>query len=291
MNAVARLTDVRKTYGATTALDGVSLELRSGEVLGLLGPNGAGKTTAVALLAGLRRADAGTVELLGGSPSDAAVRRRVGVTPQATGFPETLRVSEIADFVCRHYDNVRPVADVLARFQLTDLAQRQAGGLSGGQRRRLAVALAFAGSPEVVLLDEPTTGLDVESRRRVWDGVHAFVADHGGSVLLTTHDMAEVEALATHVVVLRHGEVVADDTVARVRALVGVKQVGFAGESDGNLPGAVRVERRDGRVLVMTTDADGLVRRLVTSGQQFADLEVRSASLEDAFLTLTGAES
>jgi len=288
MTEVARLQDVFKSYGSTRALDGVTFALRKGEVHALLGPNGAGKTTAVALLAGLRRPDAGSVELLGGDPQDPAIRRRVGVTPQGTGFPETLRIGEIADFVCRHFPGADAAA-LLARFDLTELAGRQTGGLSGGLQRRLAVALAFAGDPEVALLDEPTTGLDVESRRRVWESIRAFAAG-GGTVLLTTHDMAEVEALARRVTVLNRGRVVADGKVSEVRGLVAVKEVSFEGDVTTALPGAVHVDCDDGRTKVLTSDADALVHDLVCGGHTFRDLQIRAASLEEAFLSLTGAD-
>ena len=196
---LVRLKGIEKRFGNTTALRGVDLSVAPGEVVALVGPNGAGKTTLVNILLGLRRPDAGTAQLQGS----------VGVTPQQMSFPPTLRVCEIVDFVRRHYPDAEPRADLLERFSLTEIARRQTGGISGGQQRRLAIALAFAGNPKLAVLDEPTAGLDVESRLEVWDAIRAY-ARAGGAVLLTTHHLEEAEALATRIVVLANGRVVAD---------------------------------------------------------------------------------
>jgi ABC-2 type transport system ATP-binding protein len=211
----AALHAVTKRFGEATALDGVSLEVRGGEVLALLGPNGAGKTTAVSLLLGLRRPDAGRVELFGRDPRRPVARTAVGVTPQETGFPPTLRVRELVDLVSAHFRESAPSAELLDRFGLGGLAGRQTGGLSGGERQRLSVALAFAGRPRLLLLDEPTAGLDVEMRRAVWLEVRAY-ADGGGTVLMTTHHVEEAETLASRVVLLAGGRVVADGTSAQL---------------------------------------------------------------------------
>jgi ABC-2 type transport system ATP-binding protein len=208
---------VTKRFGETTALDDVSLEVGSGEVLALLGPNGAGKTTALSLLLGLRRPDAGSVELFGRDPRRPAARAGVGATPQESAFPPTLRVRELVDLVSAHFEQSASGGELLERFGLGELARRQAGGLSGGERRRLSVALAFAGRPHLLLLDEPTAGLDVEMRRAVWREVQSY-AGAGGTVLMTTHHVEEAEALAMRVVLLADGRVVADGTPAQLAA-------------------------------------------------------------------------
>ena len=201
---LVRLRGVEKRFGSATALRGVDLSVAPGEVVALLGPNGAGKTTLVNILLGVRRADAGDVQVFGS----------VGVTPQQMSFPPTLRVREIVDFVRAHYPDAGPTQDLLKRFSLLKIAKRQTGGISGGQQRRLAIALAFAGNPQLAVLDEPTAGLDVDSRLEVWDAIRAF-ARTGGAVLLTTHHLEEAEALATRIVVLADGKIVADgQTVA-----------------------------------------------------------------------------
>ncbi|MFC3503799.1 ABC transporter ATP-binding protein [Micromonospora krabiensis] len=283
---LARADQATRRYGDVLALDRVDLDVRAGELVGLLGPNGAGKSTLMNLLVGLRRPTSGRVELFGGDPRDPASRRQIGVTPQETGLPGTLRVGEVVDFVSAHYPDPVPRGELLERFGLTAHARRQTGGLSGGQRRRLAVALAFVGRPRLVLLDEPTTGLDVEARHTLWDAIRAF-HDDGGTVLLTSHYLEEVEALARRVVVIGQGRVLADDTVDAVRAVVGVRRVSLVADDLPTLPGVVRTERIDGRSHLLTTDADQLVRDLVTAGVPFADLEVRPTSLEEAFLAIT----
>ncbi|MCS7057313.1 MAG: ABC transporter ATP-binding protein [Meiothermus sp.] len=165
--AVVRVIEATKRYGARVALQGVSLALYPGELLALLGPNGAGKSTLVQLLPGLRRPDAGQVWLFGGSPQDAHNRMHLGVTPQQTDLPPTLRVAEVLELVRTHFPRPAPTAELAERFGLEGLLKRQCGGLSGGEKRGVALALAFAGNPRLVL-DEPTTGLDVETRRGLW---------------------------------------------------------------------------------------------------------------------------
>src|SRR5262249_30740830 len=183
---VAGLSAAPKRFGAVTALDRVSFAIDEGDVLALLGANGAGKTTAIALLLGLRVPDEGSVRLFGLEPRRVEARRRIGVAPQEVAFPPTLRVHEVIELVRRHYEEPIALEAVAARFGLQRLLRRQLGGLSGGERRLVAVALAFAGGPELVVLDEPTAGLDAEARDAVWEAVRAH-AHGGGTVLLTTH--------------------------------------------------------------------------------------------------------
>ncbi|MEO3801371.1 ABC transporter ATP-binding protein [Nonomuraea sp. B1E8] len=294
MTVLAQAAEVTRRYGDVLALDRVSLGIRAGELVGLLGPNGAGKSTLINLFVGLRRPTSGTVTLFGGSPQDPAMRRRIGVTPQETGLPESLRVGEIVDFVSAHFPGHSDKHELLARFGLSDLVQRQIGGLSGGQKRRLAVALAFAGDPELVFLDEPTTGLDVEARRSLWDGIASF-HEQGGTVLVTSHYIEEIEALARRVIVVGHGRVLADDTMESVRDIVGMRRVSFTAadlRDLDELPGVLGAEHaRDGRVSLMTTDPDRLVVELVRGGTPFSGLEVKPATLEEAFLAITSKEA
>jgi ABC-2 type transport system ATP-binding protein len=283
---LAQTFSVGRTYRSVNALHDVSLSVAAGELVGLLGPNGAGKTTLLNLLTGVRRPTSGRVELFGGDPTRAENRRRIGVTPQETGLPATLRVGECVDLVAAHFPDPLPRGELLERFGLADLPRRQTGGLSGGQRRRLAVALAFVGRPRLVFLDEPTTGLDVSARHALWEGIRAFHAD-GGTVLLTSHYLEEIEALAQRVVVLGEGRVLADDTVDAIRSRVGVRRVSLRATDLPALAGVLHESHVDGRTDLLTTDADQLVRDLVAKGVAFNDLEVRPTSLEEAFLTLT----
>lgn len=287
---------VTRRFGAVTALADVSLHVEAGEIVGLLGPNGAGKTTLLSLLAGLRRPDEGTVRVFGGDPRDPASRTSLGTTPQETGLPQTLKVREVVDFVAGHFADPMPRAEVMARFGLTDLAGRQTGALSGGQKRRLAVALSLVGRPRLVLLDEPTTGLDVEARHILWQALRDYHAD-GATVIVTSHYLEEIEALAERVVVVGEGRVLADDRLARVLDLVAVRRVTLtltAGRPTDlrRLPGVQDVVGtadvpRGARVTLVASDADAAVRALVAQAVPFVDLEVRGASLEEAFLALT----
>jgi ABC-2 type transport system ATP-binding protein len=284
----AQLEGVSKHFDETRALAEVDLELRPAEVVALLGPNGAGKTTAVGILLGLRRPDSGRARLFGLDPRLASARRRVGATPQESGFSPTLTVREIVDFVRAHYSAPASTDEVLSGFGLGDIDRRQAGGLSGGQRRRLAVALAFAGDPDAVFLDEPTTGLDVASRRAVWEAVTAFAA-RGRSVFLTTHNLEEAEALATRVVVLARGRVVADTTVPELKARAGLKRIRLPEQQLPPLPSVVQSRREGGRRVLYVEDAGQVVRTLVRADASLDGLEILPVSLEEAFLAVTEA--
>ncbi|MBL0887787.1 ABC transporter ATP-binding protein [Myceligenerans indicum] len=270
---VVSVTDVTRTFGDILALDHVSLDVGPGELVGLLGPNGAGKSTLLSLVSGLRRPDTGSVRLLGQDPTQPAARITLGMTPQETGLPATLRVGEVVDFVGGHYPDPVPTPELLAQFGIEDLARRQTGSLSGGQKRRLAVALAMTGRPRVVLLDEPTTGLDVAGRTALWDAIRACHRS-GVTVLLTSHYLEEIQALAERVVVIDQGRVLADDSLEAILERVGGTRVSYAG------PDGTQREH-------VVADSDEFVRDLVRSGTEFKGLEIRRASLEEAFTQLT----
>jgi ABC-2 type transport system ATP-binding protein len=269
---ILRFDDVGKSYAGTRALDALSFQVDRGEIVALLGPNGAGKTTALEIALGLRSCDGGSVQLFGTSPRNVAIRRRLGVTPQESGFPDMLRVEEILTFVAEHYPAPAAISETLAAFGLTSLARRRTGTLSQGESRRLAVALAFVGNPEFVVLDEPTTGLDVESRRRLWDVVRRTGA--GRSILLTTHYLEEAQALATRILVIDCGRLLFDGDPDALRRRVGTRRLTYLGT--------------DGPVVVTTANTDEYVRDLVNSGADFSNLEISQPSLEEAFLSLTG---
>jgi ABC-2 type transport system ATP-binding protein len=265
---VAIFDDVEKRFGATRALEGASFSVAEGELVALLGPNGAGKSTALRLLLGLLRPDAGRIELFGGDPRRPEARACVGVTPQESLFPATLRVRELLQLVRAHFAAPVPYDVLLDRFGLAELAARQVGGLSGGERRRVGVALAFAGNPRLVVLDEPTTGLDLAARNAVWTAIAGHAAA-GGTLLLTTHQLDEADALARRIVLIEHGRVVADGTTAAIKAAAGMTAVSFR-DSGG------------ARQRLLTRDGGATVERLVRKGVRLDDLEVRPLSLEEA---------
>ena len=285
---LALLEGVTKSFPSVKALDEFGLELRSGEIVALLGPNGAGKSTAVAIILGLRRPDTGRVELCGRDPRDPAARRSVGAVLQDVGFPPGLRVRETVDLVRAHYANAVSTKDVLERLGLASAADRYAGGLSGGQRRRLAVALARAGNPAALFLDEPTAGMDAGTRRSLLRDLGEFARD-GGAVLLTTQQLAEAEAIATRVVLLTAGRLAFEGTVAEIKARGGLTKVTLRARALPPLAGVGSVDSQGDRHEIYVDDADAFVAALVRAGVEFRELRVSPVSLEDAVVTLTGA--
>ena len=287
---LARLQGVCKRYGTVPALNGVDLELHPGQLLALLGPNGAGKSTAVGLLLGMDQPDAGSARLSGLPPQSLAARRSVGVMLQSAGIPETLEVAELLDLTRSYYAQPISVADCVALAGLDGLLGRRYGKLSGGQQRRVQFALAICGRPRVLFLDEPTTGLDIESRQGVWRAIRELVAG-GCAVLLTTHYLEEAEALADRIAVLHGGRIVAEGSVAQVRARVSQRRIRCtttlqAAEVSG-WP-QVRGARRDGESLELMVDrAEPVVLRLRARDPSLSDLEVKRAGLAEAFIELT----
>ena len=288
---LAQLSDVRKRYGTLPALDGVDLELGPGEVLALLGANGAGKTTAIGLLLGLLAADRGTATLFGQPPQSLAARRRIGVMLQSAGIPDASKVGELLQLTRSYYPNPRSVADCVALAGLDGLLDRRYDSLSGGQQRRVQFALAVCGRPQLLFLDEPTTGLDIEARQGLWRAIRELVGQ-GSSVLLTTHYLEEAEALADRVVVLHRGRVVAAGSMGEVRAHVSQRRIRCVSTLDAATVAGwpqVRSARRDGgRLDVVVADAvEAVVRRLLDLDAGLHELEIQRAGLAEAFIELT----
>ena len=215
-NVPAQFTSVRKNYGMVEALRGLDLTIGPGELVALLGANGAGKTTAVRTLLGLAKPTSGEVRVFGGDPRDMRSRTRIGALLQVARVPETLRVREHIHLFSSYYPNPRPIDEVIEAAGLQGLEKRKFGELSGGQQKRVLFALALCGNPDLLVLDEPTVGLDVEARRSLWKQIRAFISG-GRSVLLTTHYLAEAEALANRVVVIHKGVVMAEGTPQEIK--------------------------------------------------------------------------
>jgi len=282
---LATLEHVTRRFGDVTAVNDVSLDIHEGEMVGLLGPNGAGKTTVISMLQGRRRPTSGAVRIFGGNPADAASRRQLGSTPQETALPDSLKVGEVIDFVGAHFADRRTPSNLAEEFGIAEFLKRQVGSLSGGQKRRLSVALAFVGNPRLVLLDEPTTGLDVDARHSLWAVLRAQHA-RGATVVVTSHYLEEIEALAERVVVMAAGRVVADDSLPGILNRVGVRLVRLQSSQPDRVAGLGGVDRREGDSYFVR-DSDAFLTELVRSGIDFRDLTVRGATLEEAFLSLT----
>jgi ABC-2 type transport system ATP-binding protein len=293
MESVAELVNVSKSFGPVRALVDVELAVGKGQVLALLGANGAGKTTAVQCLLGLTRPNAGSVRVFGREPRSRAARVRVGAMLQVAKVPETLKVREHLALFASYYPKPLPPATVLETAGLGGLENRLFGELSGGQQRRVLFALALCGDPDLLFLDEPTVGLDVESRRTLWDQIRRLV-DRGRSVLLTTHYLEEADALADRVVVIHRGRVIADGTPAEIKRRAAGRRVRcttrLEPEDVAGWPGVTSARRDRGSLELLAIEAEPVLRALLERDPALRDVEVSGAGLEEAFLALTAKE-
>jgi ABC-2 type transport system ATP-binding protein len=282
-----------KAYGEVRAVDGIDLGIAPGETVALLGRNGAGKSTAIALLLGLTEPDSGTVELFGAPPEKSVRAGRVGAMLQEARAVPRVTVGELVTFVARRYPSPMPVAQALELAGIAGLAGRRVDRLSGGQTQRVRFAVALAGTPDLLVLDEPTAALDVEARHAFWNAMRGY-ARRGHTVLFSTHYLEEADAHADRILVIDRGRIVADGTGDDLRRSAGGNLVSFApaGQDPGELsllPGVRSVEVREGRARLRTDDSDATVVALAGLGAVRA-LEVAPASLDDAFLALTSLE-
>src|ERR1700741_2728096 len=292
--AVASLEGVNKNYGSIRALSGVDFRVHAGEIVALLGPNGAGKTTAVKLLLGLSQPNAGKVRVFGGDPTNPENRMRAGAMLQVGRVPETLRVREHIDLFSSYYQNPMPATAVLPAAGLENLSERKFGDLSGGQRQRVLFALAICGNPDLLFLDEPTVGLDVEARRMLWEQIRQLVG-RGKTVLLTTHYLQEADALADRVAVINKGEIIAEGSPSEIKAQTAGKRIrcitSLAIDTLRQIPGVTEVKEDREAFEIHTPEAEPVVRELLARDANLSGLEVSAAGLEEAFLALTQESS
>jgi ABC-2 type transport system ATP-binding protein len=289
-----RLEGLVKRFGTrdreVTAVDGVDLAVRPGEIVAFLGPNGAGKTTTIDMMLGFSRPDAGTVEILGGTPQQAVAQGRIAAVLQSGGLLKDLTVAETVRLTASLFPTARLAGEVLTRAGIADIADRRVGSCSGGQQQRLRFALALLPDPDLLLLDEPTTGMDVEGRRDFWSAIRAD-AGRGRTVMFATHYLEEADEYADRIVLIRRGHIVADGTPAHVKSLAAGRTVrATLPDADQvallGVPGVTSVEVRGDTVLLRTGDSDATARFLLTQTSA-RDLEVTAHSLEDAFIALT----
>jgi len=290
MPVIASLTKVSKNFGEVKALSQVDFGIRAGELVALLGPNGAGKTTAVKLLLGLAGPTAGRVSIFGGNPVNAEARMRVGAMLQVARVPETLRVREHIDLFSSYYPAPLPLAETLAVAGLEEIKDRLFGELSGGQRQRVLFALAICGDPDLLFLDEPTVGMDVEARRLLWQQIRTLVS-RGKTVLLTTHYLEEADALADRVVVIHRGEIIAQGAPQEIKAKTSGQRIRCCSnlplELVREMPAVVEAAKNGDWFDIRTTAAEPVLRELFLRDPAIRGIEVTSAGLEEAFLALT----
>ncbi|MFE5332773.1 ABC transporter ATP-binding protein [Embleya sp. NPDC056575] len=285
---------VSKCFGELRAVDGLDLELRQGETVALLGPNGAGKSTTLDLLLGLSRPTEGTVALFGGDPREAIRRGRVGAMLQSGGLMPDVTVGEMIGLARDLHPRPLPRADVLRRAGIEDLVDKNVDKLSGGQAQRVRFAMAIAGEVDLIVLDEPTTGMDVDSRQRFWVSMREQ-AELGRTVLFATHYLEEADNVADRVLVLHRGRLLADASAAQIKARAGLRRIAFdldrAVERDEAvlraLPGVAHIELSGHTVRIRSGDADETVAAIYAAGLRPRGLEVAGLGLEQAFLAIT----
>jgi ABC-2 type transport system ATP-binding protein len=289
--------DVVKRYKNQNAVDSLSFDVEMGSVVALLGPNGAGKTTSISMMLGLRRPTSGTVRLLGQDPSLPANRKHIGAMLQQVGLPPIMNVEQLINQFRSYYPHPLETKKLLDIADLTKEARQQAVKLSGGQKRRLQFALAMAGDPRVLFLDEPTTAMDVTSRRGFWAQLRDFAATDGRTIVLTTHHLEEADSISDRIILVQHGKKIADGTPADLKRLTGNRYVSFVAGPDVNdemlraLPHAEQVEWSGRHVRVRTKHSDDLLRALIARNYDVREFEVTSGALEDAFISLTGTSA
>ena len=286
-----QLENVTKNYGSVQALKGISLTVEKGEVVAFLGPNGAGKSTSIALMLGMRRPSSGSVLLFGENPRLANNRKYIGAMLQESGVPDTLKVRELVELFGRFHDNPMVTQEAIKMAGLEEKANTRIGRLSGGQKQRVYFALALVGNPDVLFLDEPTTGLDVEARRNFWDQINNQIAQ-GKTIILTTHNLEEADALARRIIVINQGQIIADGTPDEIKSHVGGKHVRFRAsnitlEELRMLVGDQSVRLLGHKFEIYTKEPEALLATLFQQGAGLSDLEVVGAGLEEAFLALT----
>ena len=292
--SAVRLKNASKSYGSLKALKETDFVAEPGEVVALLGPNGAGKTTAISLMLGLRAPTSGSAEVFGRDPREPASRRRVGAMLQESGVPETLKVCEVAEMFRRLYEKPISAEAALDAAGIREKAGSKVGNLSGGEKQRLYFALCVVGDPELLFLDEPTVGLDVESRRRFWESIREMHR-RGKTIVLTTHYLEEADALAGRIVVIDRGKVVAEGTPAEIKSRVGGKVVRLRSRNltealISQLPDIQRTEREGDAFTLYSTQPEKALENLFRQGVEVRDLEVVGAGLEEAFVALTGKD-
>ena len=286
-----RVDGVTRRFGPVLAVDNVSLTVGHGETIALLGPNGAGKTTTISMLLGLSAPDSGSIEIFGSAPGSAAAHANVGAMLQDGGMMPGVLVGELLAMVHSLYQAPLALDEVVEISQLRGLEKRRVDRLSGGQSQRLRLAMALVGDPRLLILDEPTAAMDVETRRGFWQAMEGFT-ERGRTILFSTHYLEEADVAADRVVMMARGRVVADGTPTAIKNSVGLRVIRFTVEHAGiagleTLPGAVSATAHGNRVELRCSNSDSALRALIAARPDACDIEVAGIALEDAFITIT----
>ena len=291
---VIEVRNITKRYGAVQALQGINMTVAPGEIVGVLGPNGAGKTTALSVMLGLRKPTSGTARLFGLPPDDLRARGRIGVMLQESGVPLSLRVEEVIRLFQSYYPFTLPTEELMRRAELTDKRRSLIADLSGGQKQRLYFALALAGDPDLLFLDEPTVGMDVDMRVAFWEQIRALAA-RGKTILFSTHYLEEADALANRIVVINQGRIIAEGTPHEIKRRVPHTIVRLCSDipvaAARLLPGVQHVAVDNDHLVVSTSEPEAFLRALFRAEWSVGNLNVQGADLETAFRTLMEEEA
>lgn len=293
MNEAIRLTNVSKSFQQKTAVNHINFSINKGEIVAILGPNGAGKTTTISMILGLLKPSTGDIHILGQDPKNKAVREKIGVMMQEVSMMPGLKIHEILTLIRSYYPNPRSLEDLIELTGLTEQdLKTQAEKLSGGQKRRVSFALALAGNPDLIIFDEPTVGMDISSRNRFWQTIHAL-ANQGKTILFSTHYLQEADDAAQRILLFKDGKIVADGTPSEIKSKITNQTVSFILDPDMSFeklyqyPEIQQITRNNGRIYVNSTNADKVLAIIFQEKLGAHDIQIESGKLEDAFEQLT----
>jgi len=289
-NIIVKLDQIDKSIKAKKILSGINLTVRKGESIGLVGPNGAGKTTLLSLIQGIKKPTSGSVEIFGDNPNKPVQRLKLGVSPQSISLPDTFKAGELVEFVRNHYPNKVDFKSLIEEFHLESIVNSKVGGLSGGQKRLLSTCLAFAGNPELVLLDEPTTGLDVKTRDLLWKVIISRNVRGGTTIIVTSHYLEDIETLTQRIVKIDKGQIHIDEELSRLKSTSRRMNVSIKVENIDpftQLPSVESYTVKDNTIILKTLNSEELIKEIVMLNEKFEDLLIFEDRLDHYFMSNT----
>ncbi len=289
METVAKITSVTKQFGKVTALSDLTMEVKRGQAVALLGPNGAGKSTALSILQGLRKPTTGSAQLFAHPAGSPQSMQKVGVTPQSADFPDQVTPRELLTLTRAHFDEPHSINYLIETFNLEKTIDRRIQGFSGGEKRRVALALCFAGNPQLVILDEPTTGLDAKGQHNFQVIAKQYIKN-GGSMVLTSHYWPEIEGVADHITMIDEGKTVLTGAIADIKAAVGLSKIRLKVQNPGRVI-TQNFQNEDGYWSLIADDSDEYIRQIITNGEHFSDLTITPIGLDEALDVYRAAQA